>query len=275
MDIFHKTVTFTLVLLFFCVFGAVAVSANDGRGLQTKISDSLPDSEFHPELGTYHYDVQWGGIQVGKVFIIIDKEGDKYRVVVSGKTSQKINLLYRAKYRGEVQFDPDPLTPITAEILQKSRKDTKSIHMTFPQRNRVESVEVKKGQNKPPRTTYREFTSDTFILDPFSTLFLVRQLDWHVGMAEVFDIFTGKEKYELRLLCDSVTTLKVGKRERSAWLIMPRLISSKDGKEVKKNTLQVYLARDESREVLRIDVEPQVGTVEVHLKKFVRVSTGL
>ncbi len=232
-------------------------------------SGNLPlDVEFHPEPGTYHYDVFWRKMRVGKAAIIIERDGEYYRVIVSGKTNKKISMFYKAKYRGEVKVKPRPLVPVKAEIREQTGKKSKTINIDFPDTDRVEAIEVKKETGKESRVTKREFMSETFVLDPFSTVFLIRQLDWEVGMAEVFDLFTGKKQYELMLLCNSVVKVPMGKATREAWLILPRL-RSLDGEERERdNSFKVYLSKDERKEVLKIEGVPKIGRVEARMKKF-------
>ncbi len=257
--------TVFLAVIFF--HGEEYVSAQEI--IRKENSANLPiDSEFHPEPGTYYYDVYWRKMRVGKATITIAWDGDFYRVIVSGKTNKKISLLYKAKYRGEVKMESRPLTPIKAEIREQSRKKSKTIDMNFPETDRVEAIEVKSEGGKEPRITKREFTSETFVLDPFSTVFLVRQLDWEVGMAEVFDLFTGKKQYELQLLCDSVVTLTVGKKERETWLILPRIRSLNGDEKVKNNNFKLYLSKDERKEVLKIEGAPKIGRIEARIRKF-------
>ncbi len=243
-----------------------SADAGDNR---KKSSGSLPvDVEFQPELGTYHYDVYWRKMRVGKASITIEREAELYKVIVAAKTNKKVSLLYKAKYRGEVKMESYPLTPIKAEIREQAGKKTKTINIDFPETDRVKAVEVKTEKGKEPRITEREFTSETFVLDPFSTVFLVRQLDWQVGMAEVFDLFTGKKKYELQLLCDSVTTLTVGKHQREVWVIIPQTKSLEEDGEVKKSDFKVYLSKDGNREVLKIEGAPRVGRIIARIRKF-------
>ncbi len=261
--LFILPVTVVAVLYFYCNARAVEMDHLKAE------SDELPvDVEFHPKLGTYHYDVFWRKMRVGKAAITIERDGEYYRIIVFGKTNKKISVLYKAKYRGEAKVEPLPLVPIKAEIREQTRKKTKTIHMDFPETDRIEAVEVKEERGKETQITKREFTSETFVLDLFSTVFLVRQLDWEVGMAEVFDLFTGKKQYELQLVCDSVVNLVIGKEKREAWLILPRTRSLDGQKKVRDSGFKLYLSKDERKEVLKIEGVPKIGRIEARIRKF-------
>lgn len=231
-------------------------------------AELLTDPEFRPELGTYYYEVFWGNVRVGKATITIDQENDLYKVIVIAKTSSAVNLFYKARYRGEVEMKPYPLKPIKGTITEKSKKKKKEVKIRFPREDTVEAVATESNDDKNTTVTESEFTSETFILDPFSTVFLVRHLDWYVGMAEVFDIFTGKEQIELKLLCDSITSLKIAGKQRQAWVIIPETTSYKEDKRVTKSEFKVYLSRDAKKEILKIEGTPRIGQVVAKFRKF-------
>ena len=119
------------------------------------------------------------------------------------------------------------------------------------------------------------FESESFILDPFSTLFLVQSLDWHVGMAEVFEIVTGKRHYELRLNCDRETTLQIAGEPRDAWVINPRAVKVSDKNEKPRMTsYEIFLSQERTREILLISGKSKVGRVEVRKRKFEPFAEG-
>ena len=233
-------------------------------------SAQLPiDVDFQPELGTYFYDIFWKGARVGKAAITIDFLDNFYKISVHADSNSKISMLYKFKYKGEVEVEPYPLKPLQAKVTERSGRKEKKIEINFPQKDKVEAIEVKSVGGKTRTITEKSATSDSFIIDPFSVVFLVRNLDWQIGMAEGFDIFTGKKKYELKLLCDSVVSLTVGNTTKEAWLIIPDIKDLSKKEKKKRTEFKVYLSKDEKKEILKIEGVPRIGRVEARVRKFV------
>lgn len=274
MIIQHKThQTNHFILLFLLLFLQI-ISANpclaDTESIKKQSSAELVvDPEFDPELGTYYYDVYWQKVRVGKATITLKKENDQYTVIVFGRTTSKVNLFYKAKYRGEVALEPDPLKPIKANIIETAGRKKKQTQIVFPQKDTAEATEVESIGDKKTNIEERTFTSETFVLDPFSAVFLVRHLDWHVGMAEVFDIYTGEKEYEIKLFCHSVTSLEVDGIQREAWVIIPYTTSLQKEKRETKSEFTVYLSKDAKKEILKIEGAPRIGRVVAKINKFV------
>ena len=232
-------------------------------------SSQLPlDPDFQPILGTYLYDVFWEGVRVGKATISIDKEEDYYRISVKASSNHKVGFLYKFRYKGEVAVEPYPFKPIKATVEENAGRKKKNIEIQFPETNRADSVEVKKVGNKTKSVTEGSATSDSFLIDPFSAIFLVRHLDWELGMAEVFEVFTGKKKYELKLYCDSVTTKTIAGNSREAWLIIPETTDLSKPNAEKKSEFRIYLSKDEQKEILKIEGAPKIGRVEARARIF-------
>lgn len=231
-------------------------------------SELLLDPEFHPSPGTYYYDVFWQDIKVGKATISLTFNDDLYRITVQAKTKNSINVFYTLKYKGEVEMEPSPLKPLQATVRESTGSKSKNTSITFPQKNRAEGVEVESVKGHTKKVTERFAVSETFILDPFSVVFIIRHLDWHVGMAEVFDIFTGKKQYQLQLLCHSVTNLTIKNQKRQAWVIIPETtdISKANGK--KRAEFKIYLSKDSKKEILKIKGVPRIGRIVAKVRKF-------
>ena len=237
-------------------------------------SSQLPvDLEFRPELGTYFYDIFWKGARVGKAAITIDKDDDLYKIGVHADSNSKVSMLYKFRYKGEVEVEPYPLKPVKAKVTEKAGRKEKKIEFSFPEDDRVEAVEVKSVGGKKRSVTEKRATSTSFIVDPFSVVFLVRHLDWHIGMAEVFDVFTGKKKYQLTLYCKSVVTKTVGDAARQAWEIIPEMIDFTKPEEKKRAEFRIFLSKDEKKEILKIEGAPRIGRVEATIRKFVPKSS--
>lgn len=262
----------TLILVLLLILFHTCCLASPEESKKETVSLLALDTEFNPREGTYYYDVFLNGLKLGKGTIGLLKENGVYKIIVSGKTREKLSLLYKVRYRGEVRVEPSPLTPIDANIVQSSGAKKKEIELKFTSNKTIESRETRSENNKVSKIKEREVESDTFILDPFSTLLLLRQLDWHIGMAEVFDIYSGSKEYELRLVCEGVDNVESSGKTRAAWVIRPEITSIKKGKRKTRSNFKVYLSTDKSKEILKISGSPDVGKIVAKLRRFVPVN---
>jgi hypothetical protein len=246
-------------------------AGSDSPAVQARkiTSDQLVmDEEFHPASGTYYYDVFLKGVRLGKATISVRQEGDEFSVEVSAKTRRTLNNFYKVRYRGMSLMTPDPITPISAVIEEQTGSKSKTISMEFPEPNRVTSVQLETRDGRPPKRSEKEFESESFLLDPFSTVFLIRNLKWELGTREVFDVFTGRKQYQLELLCQSETVVDIEGELRQAWMIHPRVRSSKNPEKVRMSTFVIYLSKDSRKEILKITGEPDIGTIKARMRKF-------
>lgn len=226
------------------------------------------DAEFSPELGTYAYDVFWKSMQVGKVWVSIAHEDGSYRIAVNGRTSSVIKLVYKLRYRGEARMSSDPFKPVSARIVEKSGRKEKNVTIDFLDSGQVKSVETRMKGGKVVEIQEQEFTPELFSLDPFSAVYLIRHLDWEAGMAEVFDIVTGKRQYRLRFFCHSTHDLDFNGETREAWLIVPQVIALDSEEKAVEESFKIYLSRDGKKEILKIEGEPKIGRVKARIREF-------
>jgi len=236
---------------------------------KTSSAEFLVDDEFHPASGTYYYDVFLANMRVGKATINVKQNGDEYTIEVSAKTRKVIHSLYKVRYRGETEMTTDPLLPRSTTIEEQTGSKTKKYHAEFPEPNRVTSVRVEKNDGKPAKRVEQEFLSESFVLDPFSTIFLIRSLKWQVGDVEIFDVYTGKKHYELQLVCRAETVMMFKGEKRPVWEIIPQTLSLTEPRKVKLSGFVIYLSQDKSREILKITGEPSIGRVVARMRKFV------
>ncbi|WP_163337455.1 DUF3108 domain-containing protein [Desulfopila sp. IMCC35008] len=257
---------FLITLILHCLGIPTLVHADSSTRSSTADLSLLP--EFQPEPGVYYYDVFINGMRVGKVTIKTVPDGDTYTIEVKGKTRKAISSLYKVQYKGEVKMQPDPIRPLSATIKQRSGTKIRDVSMMFPSEKKVivSQQDLKAGEE----STVKEYSleSDSFILDPFSTLFLVRALDWEVGMAEIFHVFTGKKTYELKLLCNETSRLATDGVKRDVWVIRPQVTTLTEPFETRLAGYEVLLSRDERREILMIKGKANVGKLVARMRKF-------
>lgn len=255
----------------------VSVFASPGRSVE----NLSIDPEFQPESGTYYYNVDWNKVNVGKARISVEQEMDQYKIAVHAETNKKIDYVYKIRYRGESKISDDPISPIKTKIREKINSTKKETTIDFQENGAIKSTETKSKKGKPAKETEREIQTENFTLDPFSATFLVRRLDWEVGMEEIFDVYTGKDQYLLELQCIRKTTIEIAGENREAWEIVPELtkldkegIDKKDQdnddlKEDKKlNDMWIYVSADETKEMLKIKVSLKIGYFRIVLEKF-------
>ena len=224
--------------------------------------------EFDPTPGTYYYDVFLKGTKLGRASIAVDRNGDEYVVAVKARTRGILKHLYKIKYKGEVAVTRNPLQPQTAKIIEQTGSKKKTINAEFESHNRIVVKEEESKGNNPPKFKTKEYESESFILDPFSIVFLIRSLDWQVGTSEVFDLFTGAKQYEIHLRCKEETVLTVDGVVRPCWVIVPETRTLKTPQEVKMSGFKIYLSQDERKEILKITGDPKIGRIVANLRKF-------
>lgn len=226
------------------------------------------DDQFNPPPGSYYYDVYLNGVRIGKATTEVKKEGDEFHLQIAAKIRSIVGSLYKIKYRGQVAMTANPLQPIHAVIEEETGSKNKKILMEFPQPNRVVAVQIEAKDGKKPKRTEKEFDSESFVFDPFSTAVLLRNLKWQVGATEIFDIFTGRKEYELKLFCRGETVVEIDGRLRDVWEIVLQTRSLKEPREVKLSGFVICLSKDSSREILKITGSSKYGRIGIYMRKY-------
>lgn len=267
------TARIVLVIVWILGYATVALSTEPVQptaGVERKASSGeLSFVEgFSPPSGTYHYDVFLQGAKLGRATIAVDGEAGGYRVAVTARTRGVLKYLYRVKYRGEVKITSDPLEPSVARIVEHTGNKEKRIHAEFEKPNKIVATEEEIEGDSSPKVKTKEYDSESFILDPFSTVFLIRSLDWELGTAEVFDVFTGTKQYELYLLCVAEEAVDVGGKVRLCWVITPETRTLEKPQEIKMSGFRIYLSKDERKEIVKIVGHPKIGRIVANLRKF-------
>lgn len=259
-------VLLSVLVLFFWYSPGSLIAAEPAK--KVNIEELALDPEFQPVPGIYYYDVFINRLRVGKATISVERDDQYYTIKVAAKSRKMVNSIYKVRYRGEVSMTTDPIRPMSADIEQQAGDKSRQISIDFPDTNRVDVTETKLKKGVEVRQKEYSLESQNFIVDPFSAIFLVRSLDWELGMAEVFDVFTGKRQYELRLYCRAETTIEIQGQPRKVWEIQPRAFSVTDPKKEKMSDFLLYLSMDEQREILMISGRPKAGTMNATLRKF-------
>ncbi len=237
------------------------------------------DNDFKPVLGTYYYKISWRGIGVGDAAVRIGKEGDFHTIEIRAGTGKKLDLFYKVRYRGKSKMKITPqVTAVEAEIDAKVKNRERKTKLEFNNNGEVDFNMIKKKKGRVRKVKSMEIKPKGFVLDPFSAACLVRRLEWKVGTDAVFDIITGNKVYALHLTCTKTETIKVKNKERKAWVIVPTVkeiqvdnkehINQEHEDNVNKSNVEIYMAMDGTKDILRIEGHHKVGTVKAEIEKF-------
>jgi len=227
--------------------------------------------EFQPRLGEYHYEIRWARQRVATGIIAIRKEANQYVLTADQRTTPFIDRIYRVRYRGETRIDAAALTPVASIIEEEVKKRSKvqaAEYDTASGSVRVEETR-KKGKNGAGKTKTYALQSDTGILDVFSAIFLARSFDWSVGERHDFLVFVGEKRYTVILDCIGMHTLEIEENRIPVWVIQPAVRKTTDTKPssaVRKT--RIFIAADESKDIVKIETEPGIGTVTLRLVRF-------
>lgn len=233
---------------------------------------SLPlECCFLPYFGTHYYDVFLRDILIGRATIEVQEIDGTFQIRVNAKTRTVFNSLYNVRYKGEVSFLTDPLTPLNATIEEQTGNKSKQYEMNFAEPDKVNITQVEQKGNQAPKVKEQDFESENFVLDPFSTVYLIRSIAWNEGLTEIFDVVTGSKQYELRLTCTGSLPVEINGDTREAWVIQPETRNLAKPKKSRTTSWQIYLSRDDMREILKISGHPKIGRVEARMRKFEKI----
>ena len=262
-------------LLIFCLAGLLTVYttvnaqeyATEKSKKQT-LAELNRFSDFAPELGDYRYNVLIDKLKIGSLQIELGREDEKYHIHLEAKAPALLNSIFNFRYVGRSVLKENSMEPARASVEQQSGKKRKNISIDFPRPNRVDVVEKKKRDENPLKQFAYSLESPTFVVDPFSALFLVQSLAWQQGNTEIFDIFTGSRQYELQLYCSGKQTIESIGIEEEVWVIEPRLVMLTAPFTTKLSDYEIFLSTDPDRTVMGINGTSKYGNVSVELAEF-------
>ncbi len=260
-----------LLAAFFLLLLAPTTSPGATPGAVPSIFPVGP--EFRPRSGTYFYTVGFNDMGIGTASIAVTAEKDTYKVQVDARTIGMVDRIYRLRYRGEAVMDTDPLSSLALKVQQNVRSNEKTTSIRFQQGGAIRTVETKSRGGDPVDYAVRTVQTDKFTLDPFSATYLVRGLDWQIGSEKVFDVYPGKNQYELRLKCIGKETLAFAGEKRDAWVIVPKVTNldpEKRAEAAKKKSadIRIYVSVDNSRDVLKVEAHHTLGQFMAKLDRF-------
>lgn len=232
----------------------------------------LPEGKsegFQPRLGSYYYTIEWGDIRAATATVSVKRDGDYYRIVGDTKTTKIIDQIFRIRYRGEGIIRSKDYSPVETVLDSRKRSSRKRTEIRFLENGDIEVAITKTKGKKDPTTQIRKVQPDSFVLEPFSAIFLARGFNWSKGETQRFEIITGKKKYLITLACLGKGVVSQGDKKIEAWIIQPIITRlDKPDKSSKNKGIRLYLSTDHSRDLLKIKTKTVVGTVALKLIRF-------
>jgi hypothetical protein len=221
--------------------------------------------------GIYEYEVSWKGIPVASATIDIrDREVDSakaYFVEASAKTNKVVGVFYKLRHTSNSLFYQEDLRPIRFSFRQTENSRKKSSEIVFGEGGEIKSVLEKNGKVEEAR----QFFSDNQTLDPISAAFLARSIPIELGQRASFDIYNAKNRYLISFKVTEIEEIYLPgeKDKRLAYKVIPRLRKLTDTEGEKRfRKAEIWIAADETRDVLKIESEVFVGSVSAHMKSF-------
>jgi len=216
-------------------------------------------------MGEYLYDISWQGIPVGQAGIDVDSSGTNYKVIAFAKSGKVIDLFYTLRHTSESEFSLKTFAPLSFLTQQTENSKFKKAEVSFLANGVIKSYIEKNGKKEDER----EFVSEQELRDPISAAFFARSIDVKVGEESTFQIYNAKHRYLITFYVEGVDRIKILDKEREAYRITPRiqkLTDTEGEKRFRKGT--IWMATDDSRDILKMESEVLIGSVKAILKTY-------
>jgi hypothetical protein len=270
----YIVILISIILMITC-----AGLSNPERAFGLNVEGNTPpvpiDHKFKPRLGTYNYKVEFNNLDIITASVVVGVDGDLYKMHVDAETTGALDKIFRMRYKGEAVTDTTPITPVETKTQQKVRAKEKDITISFQENGTIKTTEKKLKNGDTVSFDVRKLQTDRFTLDPFSASYLVRVLDWQVGRAQVFDVYTGKGQYELLLKCVSEMTIDFAGGKRKVWVIVPDAKELDDNNQYveierkkKPSNMKIYVSADEDKDILKMEASHTLGYFRVTMERF-------
>jgi Protein of unknown function (DUF3108) len=228
--------------------------------------------KFHPfetgEKGLYR--AHWNGLfSVATAEITVTPtliEGKKaYYVKVEAKSSKVLDLFWKMRDTITSTFEAKAFAPSRFTFRQRENSkviDTEALYSETAKKWAVNR------QERGEKDKIYEFDSQN-TLDPITTVYLSRSIDFKVGDRLYFKVFGGKYQYLLELRVDSKepVTTPSGKSVE-AYKIIPYIQNiTKDGYASRFNEATIWISADERRLPIKMSSKIYVGSIYLELIK--------
>lgn len=267
------------LLATFC-FAVAIVATSASQAGEAKINiESLPvyRPRFHPfEAGEKAlYRAHWNGlISVATAAITVTPtvvNGKKaFHVKVQAKSSKVLDLFWKMRDTITSTFGAKAFAPSRFTFRQRENSkavDTEALYSESDKRWTVNR------QERGGKTKFYEFDSSN-TLDPITTVYLARSIDFKVGDRLYFKVFGGKYQYLLELRVDSKEPVSMPSGKTvEAYKIIPYIQNiTKNGYANRFNEATIWISADERRLPIKLSSKIYVGSIYLEL---VRDQEGL
>lgn len=263
-------------LMFLSVFSTSAralVAPDRPPPESVAIVPELIDPDFSPRLGKYHYRFQWM-LRIGAdATVSIARYDDAYKISTRVSTGWFVDRIYRVRFKGDALVDAEDFSLINADMREEVRRSEKVSNVEHRDGKLYsERVRTRRGRN-PRHQSFEQSTRGGQVTDLFGATLIVRAIPWEVGDLRTLDVFDGRRINRVTMECLGTERVEAFGREHEAFRIHlsikqgdPEDIEEDD--ELLTDEVEVFIAADESREVLRIEADTKYGSITVTLDKF-------
>jgi hypothetical protein len=203
--------------------------------------------------------------------ISIRRQDDLYVLKADQQTTDFIDRIYRVRYRGEAHIKVEDLSPTRSVIEEEIKKRKKVQKVQYDAQTGAVTVEELHSGKDAPKAQPKayELSSDADAVDVFSATFLARSFDWDVGERHEFMVFAGEEQYHVTMDCIGKSTYLLEGQTIPVWVIQPGIRKSTRDEpyEIHEKT-RIYIAADESKDIVKIKSQPGIGTVTLRLVRY-------
>jgi len=215
--------------------------------------------------GQLEYRMYWNGIPAANAVVDVSHGGDEaspvYSVAVGTQTNQFIDLFWSLRGRAVSRFQPATWSPLGFEFDREVNDRHRETQIVFPSTG----PRAKGFTRKDGKLTRVVDASDPALLDPITAIFSAISRPVQVGDSFVYDIFTGQDRYRIKLDIAGEETISVGAGTFPALRVEPTVWKLGKGLESRLHRVTIWVAKDPIRIPLRIRSEVFIGAVNCDL----------
>jgi hypothetical protein len=267
------------ILALLCLFAQISLAFSENTTGQNTTNQRLalseikvstpryrPDKAITPRLGIFSYNVSWEGISVASATLQTYHNGDKKIVAVTAKSTRFIDLLYKLRYFAQGEMHIKTLEPITTYINHRENSRQRITNTTFASDGFISSIIDKVNKNE--RQSHN-FTSNNQTFDPFSSSAMAQVLNWQIGQKRDFDVFDGKNRYLITLLCKKKDYRYIQGVKTPVITFEPQVIDKNNNEKVSKlRRATISFTDDEYRDLVELDSDVFIGSIKTSLKSY-------